>query len=400
MYYSAIDLLAILILIIENNATLLRRGNYMVQPAWRVYRRFLLSVLAYLVTDALWGILEFQKLSLALFIDTQIYFITMAVGIFFWTQYVVTYLDEKSGYASLLLYTGRAFSGGVLVLVALNFFIPVLFRVDERCVYQPTPTRDVLLILQIVLLLLISIYAFIAILKKKGAVGKRYRTIALFGLIMAAFLFIQLWFPYLPIYAVAYLLGTSLLHTFVVNDEKEEYRLELEEALVREKQHYEELKSARVLAYTDPLTRVKSKLAYAEQEKNRDAAIAAKTAAPFAIAVFDVNGLKAVNDKYGHEQGDQFLYNACQIICKHYQHSPVFRIGGDEFVALLERADYENRQELQTRFDRMMEPNGEDNQIVVAMGMAEYIPGQDRSLNDVFGRADRQMYERKRQLKG
>ena len=47
---------------------------------------------------------------------------------------------------------------------------------------------------------------------------------------MAAFLFIQLWFPYLPLYSIAYMLGTCLLHTFVVNNENEQFRRDLEQA--------------------------------------------------------------------------------------------------------------------------------------------------------------------------
>ena len=47
---------------------------------------------------------------------------------------------------------------------------------------------------------------------------------------MGVFLFVQLWFPYLPLYSIAYMLGTCLLHTLVINDEKEEYRRGMEEA--------------------------------------------------------------------------------------------------------------------------------------------------------------------------
>ena len=58
MYYSAIGLLAILILLIENQDILLNRGAARVRPAWQAYRHFLFAVLAYYVTDTLWGALE------------------------------------------------------------------------------------------------------------------------------------------------------------------------------------------------------------------------------------------------------------------------------------------------------------------------------------------------------
>ena len=58
----------------------------------------------------------------------------------------------------------------------------------------------------------------------------RYRIPASFCIIMAICLFAQLWFSYLPLYSIAYMLGTCLLHAFVANDEKEDYQSKLEEA--------------------------------------------------------------------------------------------------------------------------------------------------------------------------
>ena len=74
MYYSAIGLLAVIILLIENKDILLNCSRDTVKPVRKVYRRFLYAVLGYYVTDILWGILENQKLSLLLFADTSIYF--------------------------------------------------------------------------------------------------------------------------------------------------------------------------------------------------------------------------------------------------------------------------------------------------------------------------------------
>lgn len=76
---------------------------------------------------------------------------------------------------------------------------------------------------QIVLLLTISFYAlsFIYRLREKDVKRRRYTILSAFGIIMALFLFIQLWFPYLPLYTMAYMLSTCLLHSFVANEEQE-----------------------------------------------------------------------------------------------------------------------------------------------------------------------------------
>ena len=63
MYYSAIGVLAALILIIENQDVLVDTRKSFDKPAWTVYRRFLFTVLAYYITDILWGILESRKLA-------------------------------------------------------------------------------------------------------------------------------------------------------------------------------------------------------------------------------------------------------------------------------------------------------------------------------------------------
>ena len=227
MYYAAIDLLAILILLIENQDIIFNGSKALKSKAWMVYRRFLLAVLAYYIVDTLWGILEYYKLSTLLFIDTTIYFITMASGIVLWTASVFYYLKANGRFVHILVWTGRIFALIITAVSLINIFIPIMFTVDDASVYTALPLRSYLLLSHVVLLFIISVYAFFAFNKvkdKKDKLKPRYRTVALFGLIMAAFLTIQLWFPYLPIYAVAYLMGTSLVRVFVIGDEVEEYK--------------------------------------------------------------------------------------------------------------------------------------------------------------------------------
>ena len=399
MYYSTIGVLAILILSIENYDILFRRVEGDVRPDFKIFRRLLFTILIYYVTDVFWGIFEDRKLVTALFVDTTLYFVAMAVGVLFWTKYAVAYLDEKNAFGKFLVIAGRVLFATVVISVAVNIFTPILFRIDDQALYSAYAIRYVVLISQIVLLLLVSAYSFLSMRKKTRIKAKKYRTIALFGFITAVFLTVQIWFPYLPLYSVAYMLGTCLLRTFIVNDEKDEYKNKLAQAAKREQLQREELISARILAYKDALTGVKSKLAYAESEEKRDEEIRLGRAPDFALAVFDVNELKETNDELGHEKGDQLLISACRMICEHFQHSPVFRIGGDEFAVMLERSDYENRRELRESFDRMMENSKENDRPIIAMGMADYEASRDSSLHDVFVRADSQMYERKRVLK-
>ncbi len=161
-------------------------------------------------------------------------------------------------------------------------------------------------------------------------------------------------------------------------------------------QQYEQMK---VLANRDPLTGVNSKHAYmiAEERINRE--IEQGDDKAFAVAVFDVNGLKQINDTLGHHAGDQYIKDASSLICTVFKHSPVYRIGGDEFAVLMKGQDYENRSVLMDDLNRKVESNQSVGDVVVAAGIAQFVPGVDISLSPVFERADSLMYQRKTQLK-
>ena len=119
----------------------------------------------------------------------------------------------------------------------------------------------------------------------------------------------------------------------------------------------------------------------------------------FSIVVCDVNGLKHVNDTYGHKAGDEYLQKACHMICTFYGHSPVFRTGGDEFVVILSGDDHERREEILQSLHRCSADHIQSEEAVVSAGMADYIPGDSDSLRTVFEKADARMYENKKVLK-
>lgn len=399
-YYTSIVLLAAAILMIENHDILFDRAVTNNIAAREIYRKFLFVVLAYYAVDALWGVFDNLHAVSLLFADTTIYFVAMAAGVLFWTRFVIAYLAEENAFSRFLFRTGHIFFAAVLAIVVLNCFTPLLFWIDTDGFYHASVARYALLLLQILLFLLSSVYTFRSMSQAPDALRKRYRTVCMFGLTMAIFLSIQWSYPLLPLYTMGYMLGTSFLHTFVIIDAKDEYKQELEDSLQREKNHHSELKSAWKAAYTDSLTGLKNKLAYIEMEEQKDILISNRSAMPFAIAIFDLNDLKTINDCFGHKAGDQYIIRAARLICEHFRHSPVFRIGGDEFAVLLEGQDFENRVALHHSFDQLMdEANQQRNTLIIAMGLSDYDEEEDHAFHHVFARADHEMYLRKRQLK-
>ncbi len=154
----------------------------------------------------------------------------------------------------------------------------------------------------------------------------------------------------------------------------------------------------------DALTSVGSKAYYDEvtgklQEEMQEKEV------EFAIVMIDLNNLKKVNDTYGHDKGNAFIINSCRIACRIYKKSPVFRLGGDEFVVLLQGHDYEKRNELLEELKREYEESYNDSskpeyeRYSASLGMAEYNPGQDKSVEDTFKRADGMMYNSKKEFK-
>ena len=120
--------------------------------------------------------------------------------------------------------------------------------------------------------------------------------------------------------------------------------------------------------------------------------------------MLDCNDLKVINDTYGHAKGDIYLQNACTAICRTFKHSPVFRVGGDEFTVILQHEDYDRRNEL---LDGIKEFERAHNaastapwdMVALSVGMAVYDAEEDANVADVLKRADISMYEEKRQYK-
>ncbi|MBQ9348348.1 MAG: GGDEF domain-containing protein [Oscillibacter sp.] len=304
-------------------------------------------MIAYHTSDALWGVINDTHNAPLLYADTVIYFVLMALSVLLWSNFVMRYLEredqvdrQNDRFGRVLNIVGRGFFAFQIAALLVNIVVPLLFSVDWSGEYHAGVLRHMTFLIQMGMFLFTSAYALSISRKTEGAVKRRHRTIALLGLAMSTAIAIQLYFPLLPMYSIGYMLGCCALHTFVVEDEKAEYLLALEESIQREGKQRKELSAVRSKAYSDPLTGVKSKHAYMDAADYIHRRIMAGDVKEFAVAVFDLNGLKQINDTQGHDAGDQYIKEGCSLICEVFSHSPVYRIGGDEFVAIMEGRDY------------------------------------------------------------
>ena len=158
-------------------------------------------------------------------------------------------------------------------------------------------------------------------------------------------------------------------------------------------------------AYQDALTHVRSKTAFLNKMTELNEQIQAGEG-KFAFVMEDLDDLKGINDNYGHEHGDDYIIGACGIVAHTYKHSPVYRVGGDEFVAVLQGEDYNNRdallQEIQALFRQAREKQEVQpwERYSASVGMALYSGTEGQTAEDVLAVADEDMYRRKRQIKG
>ena len=272
-----------------------------------------------------------------------------------------------------------------IIALVINFFAPIVFSFDTEKEYVPAQARYITLTAQVVLFAITNLFTLFNARKVSGKSRLHHRAVGVCGLMMTVFIILQTLYPLLPFYSVGCLLGTCVIHTFVVADEREE--------------RTRELGTARQKAYRDALTKVMNRTAYLEMKQQLDLQIQSGEQEAFGVIVLDVNDLKTVNDTQGHEAGDRYIQAACKMICNTYKHSPVYRIGGDEFAVFLKGDDYENREKLAESFDALNEINQNDGFVVVAWGMDEYRPVSDLRFDDVFERADKKMYTRKKMQK-
>ncbi|MBQ6504181.1 MAG: diguanylate cyclase [Flexilinea sp.] len=158
------------------------------------------------------------------------------------------------------------------------------------------------------------------------------------------------------------------------------------------------------IAYQDALTHVNNKAAYDKKVEMLNSKIYGMKA-EFAIVMADLNHLKMINDQYGHDKGNEYLVGSCKLICDVFAHSPVYRVGGDEFVVILQKRDYRNRNDLMAIVEREFslasaKENAEPwERYSAAFGMAVYNPGEDLNAESVFKRADHAMYEAKMKMR-
>lgn len=150
------------------------------------------------------------------------------------------------------------------------------------------------------------------------------------------------------------------------------------------------------LAYTDSMTGVYNRNAYEERlEKLRRSHTRLDN---ITIVVTDINGVKAINDTYGHHTGDEAIKLTAECLKKTIgEQADIFRIGGDEFVCIAEKDVFAHI----SQFMDYLSFEGKDKpyKLSVSVGYSRYNAKNHKSIDDIIKSADIKMYNSKRKGK-
>ena len=139
--------------------------------------------------------------------------------------------------------------------------------------------------------------------------------------------------------------------------------------------------------YKDTLTNTQNKAAYKNAIRKLDDDIKENNPR-FSVAFFDLNGLEHINAHYGFETGDELMRNAARILKKVFGNDNVFRVAGDEFIAIMRDKGIVDMDECFQSFDyelKLFNESGKDiHRPGIAKGSAVYDPNAHESYRHVF----------------
>ena len=167
MYYASVAVLALIVHIIINIEALRNVAKTHENGVRLKYRFYLFALIAFYVSDSLWGSFYEQRWVIPTFIVTCTFFISMTLSVLFWTRAVVEFTENKGKSGKILIGCGWMIFLFELVVLIINLFVPIAFSFSADKEYLPLPARYITLHMQVILFLATAIYAFVLAGKNK-----------------------------------------------------------------------------------------------------------------------------------------------------------------------------------------------------------------------------------------
>lgn len=162
-------------------------------------------------------------------------------------------------------------------------------------------------------------------------------------------------------------------------------------------QHLKELRSFSIIDELTGLYNRRGFLTLVEQQFK----MAERTEQSLLLVFADLDGLKSINDTFGHHRGDLALMETAHVLREAFRETDILaRLGGDEFVVLMVSGKETHAESALGRFQKTLDEHnsyrGRDFKLSVSIGMAVYEPSSPCSIGDLLEKADKLMYEKKK----
>ena len=157
----------------------------------------------------------------------------------------------------------------------------------------------------------------------------------------------------------------------------------------------------RTMSLRDELTGLLNRRGFLEHARQQ-LRLAGRTKRPAVVFFIDLNGMKLINDTFGHDAGDAALSETAQLLTSAFRESDIVaRLGGDEFAILAADCDAEGAATMRGRIDQNVEASNQGTRpyafrLSVSVGTAVFDPLAPRELDALLEAADQAMYEQKR----
>ncbi|GAG01759.1 unnamed protein product, partial [marine sediment metagenome] len=134
---------------------------------------------------------------------------------------------------------------------------------------------------------------------------------------------------------------------------------------------------------------------------DRQIKLSHRSKSPLLLTFLDIDGFKAINDNFGHDEGDKVLKEVNGLFKSTLREIDIIcRMGGDEFLLIFPDSSSKEaspiRNRLKKNLSQLNKRIKKDYQIKFSMGFSEYLPDNPKALDELINIADQKMYEEKK----
>ena len=293
--YSIFSAVAIAIHLIINFDLMVGRGATTVRGMH--YRGFLFGVLAYYVTDAIWGVLAGLGWTRILYVETALFFLSLVAFVFMWSRFATNYLGFGKWAARTLMWYGHALLAFNLAALVVNPFCNCFYYFDAQGSYLTGSARDVAFVLLVVFDALIAAFSLAKAVASSDSVRRRSIMVLLSCVTMGVAIVLQVVWPLTPFTALGCLIVNCFFQVFVIQDEQaEKHAAELEKALERARAAEKARSMFFSIVSHDIRTPLNAILGYSELLQKDATSQAERDAALKSISTSGTTLLQLVND--------------------------------------------------------------------------------------------------------